>query len=176
MLVMDIIKTPVGDMTAAAVEEGICILEFTDSRSSDDFKHPGLPQETSCISLENKHINNLRTQLEEYFNGIRKVFTIPLIPQGTEFQKKVWSELINIPFGSTRSYLKQASELKKSESVRAVAGANGRNPICILVPCHRVIGTNGNLTGYSGGLHRKKWLLDHEKRFSGQPVNGSLFA
>jgi O-6-methylguanine DNA methyltransferase len=99
-----------------------------------------------------------------------------LFAQGTEFRKRVWSELLNIPFGSTRTYIEQASGMMKSESVRAVAGANGMNPVCILIPCHRVIGSNGSLTGYSGGLHRKKWLLDHEKRFSGQPVNGSLFS
>jgi AraC family transcriptional regulator of adaptative response/methylated-DNA-[protein]-cysteine methyltransferase len=170
------INTPVGELTAVAVEEGLCILEFTDSKSfTNNLEQSGLSQQPGSISSENKHFIDLRTQLVEYFNGIRKAFTIPLIPQGTEFQKTVWNELLNIPFGSTRSYLEQASEMKKSESVRAVANANGMNPICILIPCHRVIGSDGRLTGYSGGLHRKKWLLDHEKRFSGQPVNGSLF-
>jgi len=174
MHVMTTINTPMGELTAVAVEEGLCILEFTDSKSfTNSLEQQELP---GSLSGESKHFICLRTQLGEYFNGIRKVFTIPLIPQGTEFQKTVWNELLNIPFGSTRSYLEQASEMKKSESVRAVANANGMNPICILIPCHRVIGSDGRLTGYSGGLHRKKWLLDHEKRFSGQPVNGSLFS
>ena len=174
---MTTINTPVGELTAVAVEEGLCILEFTDSKSfTNDLNQRELAQQQGSTSCENKHFISLRTQLGEYFTGIRKVFTIPLIPQGTEFQKTVWSELLKIPYGSTRSYLEQASGMKKPESVRAVAGANGMNQICILIPCHRVVASNGRLTGYSGGLHRKKWLLDHEKRFSGQPVNGSLFS
>ena len=172
---MTTINTPIGELNAVAVEEGLCILEFTDSKSfTNDLKQLELSQPGS-ISVESKYFINLRTQLDEYFNGLRKEFTIPLIPQGTEFKKTVWSELLKIPYGSTLSYLEQASGMKKPESVRAVAGANGMNPICILIPCHRVVGSNGRLTGYSGGLHRKKWLLDHEKKFSGQPVNGSLF-
>jgi len=98
-------------------------------------------------------------QIREYFNGERKVFTLDLNPQGTDFQKKVWKALHNIPYGKTVSYLELSKKIGDSKAIRAVAAANGKNPI---VPCHRVIGSDGSLTGYAGGLHRKKWLLEHE--------------
>jgi len=101
-------------------------------------------------------------QLREYFEGSRTEFTLNLNPKGTDFQKKVWEELLTIPFGTTTSYLKQTMALGNEKAIRAVAAANGKNPIWIIIPCHRVIGTNGSLTGYAGGLWRKKWLLEHE--------------
>jgi methylated-DNA-[protein]-cysteine S-methyltransferase len=101
-------------------------------------------------------------QLDEYFNGTRKEFSIQLDLRGTEFQKRVWQELLNIPFGTTTAYLKVASSLGDKKALRAVGRANGQNPIVILVPCHRVIGTDGSLTGYGGGLWRKEWLLNFE--------------
>jgi len=102
-------------------------------------------------------------QLEEYLTGQRKTFTIPLRPQGTPFQRAVWQLLQEIPFGKTISYLELARRLGDERAIRAVASANGKNPIWILIPCHRVIGSNGDLTGYAGGLWRKQWLLDHER-------------
>ena len=102
------------------------------------------------------------SQLQEYFDGQRHYFDFKLNPQGTEFQQKVWQELLNIPFGKTMSYLDLSKKLGDVKAIRAVASANGRNPLWIVVPCHRVIGTDGSLTGYAGGLWRKKWLLEHE--------------
>ena len=101
-------------------------------------------------------------QLREYFEGSRTAFTLSLNPKGTDFQKKVWEALLTIPFGTTTTYLKQTLALGNEKAIRAVAAANGKNPIWIIIPCHRVIGTNGSLTGYASGLWRKKWLLEHE--------------
>ena len=101
-------------------------------------------------------------QLQEYFEGKRKSFSLTLNPQGTDFQKKVWLALQEIPYGKTVSYLALSKTLGDVKAIRAVAAANGKNPLWIVVPCHRVIGSDGSLVGYAGGLHRKKWLLDHE--------------
>ena len=109
-----------------------------------------------------KELKECITQLQEYFDGQRNDFTFKLNPQGTDFQQKVWQELLNIPFGKTMSYLDLSKKLGDVKAIRAVASANGRNPLWIVVPCHRVIGTDGSLTGYAGGLWRKKWLLEHE--------------
>jgi len=109
------------------------------------------------------------TQLTEYFAGIRTNFTLDLDPEGTPFQQSVWAELQKIPFGSTVSYLEMAERLGDPKAVRAVGSANGKNPIAIVVPCHRVIGTGGKLVGYSGGLERKRWLLRHERALTTSP-------
>jgi methylated-DNA-[protein]-cysteine S-methyltransferase len=109
-------------------------------------------------------------QLKEYFAGKRREFDLPLRMEGTEFQQRVWRELTKIPFGETRSYGQLAKHLNNPNGSRAVGLANGRNPIAIIVPCHRVIGADGSLTGFGGGLDRKEWLLTHE----GQPVTGEL--
>ncbi len=109
-----------------------------------------------------KSLQECVSQLQEYFNGERIEFDFKLNPQGTDFQQKVWQELLNIPFGKTMSYLDLSKKLGDVKAIRAVASANGRNPLWIVVPCHRVIGTDGSLTGYAGGLWRKKWLLEHE--------------
>jgi methylated-DNA-[protein]-cysteine S-methyltransferase len=102
------------------------------------------------------------SQLQDYFEGKRQDFNFKLNPKGTNFQQKVWTELLNIPFGKTISYLDLAKKLGDPKVIRAAASANGKNPLWIVVPCHRVIGTDGSLTGYAGGLWRKKWLLEHE--------------
>jgi len=101
-------------------------------------------------------------QLQEYFEGSRTSFDLLLNPKGTDFQKKVWNALLNIPYGKTTSYLNLTKQLGDVKAIRAVANANGKNPLWIVIPCHRVIGSDGSLTGYAGGLHRKKWLIDHE--------------
>ena len=111
----------------------------------------------SCLS-------NCRNQLIEYFEGRRKVFDLPLDPEGTVFQQKVWHLLREIPFGVTISYAEMANKLGDSKVIRAAASANGKNPIAIIIPCHRVIGSNGDLVGYAGGLPSKKWLLEHERQ------------
>ncbi|WP_026725582.1 methylated-DNA--[protein]-cysteine S-methyltransferase [Flavobacterium sasangense] len=109
-----------------------------------------------------KELKEAVLQLQDYFDGKRTTFTFPLNPSGTDFQKKVWNELLHIPFGKTCSYLELSKKLGDVKAIRAVASANGKNPLWIVVPCHRVIGTDGSLTGYAGGLWRKKWLLEHE--------------
>jgi len=109
-------------------------------------------------------------QLQEYFKGERECFSLKLSPQGTDFQKRVWEKLLTIPFGKTISYLKLSEKLGDVKAIRAVAGANGRNPLWIIVPCHRVIGTDGSLTGYAGGLNRKQWLLEHESPYKQQSL------
>ena len=169
-------QTPLGEMIAGATEDGICLLEFTDRRMlSTELKDLERLLETTSEEGDNRHIKLLRKQLAGYFKGSRKEFSVPLVTPGTEFQQIVWKELLNIPFGSTRSYQEQADILDRPGSVRAIANANGMNRISVVIPCHRVIGSNGRLTGYGGGLKRKKWLLDHEKKYSGKPVDLDLF-
>ena len=113
-------------------------------------------------------------QLNEYFEGIRTDFDFKLNPKGTEFQQKVWKGLLQIPYGKTRTYLEQSKILGDVKAIRAVASANGKNPLWIVVPCHRVIGSNGSLTGYAGGLWRKKWLLEHENPTAQQSLFGEM--
>ena len=109
-------------------------------------------------------------QFNEYFEGSRKQFDLKLNPQGTDFQKKVWELLKKIPSGKTLSYLQLSKQLGDIKAIRAVANANGKNPIWIIIPCHRVIGSNGKLTGYAGGLHRKQWLINHESEYKQQSL------
>jgi len=176
MIFTRIIETPIGNMIAGSTRDGICLLEYTDRKMlNTEYKLL-----TKYLGMElgegsTDHIIKLFRQLTEYFDGKRKEFNVPLVLTGTDFQKQVWNELMRIPFGTTRSYTGQAEVVGGSSSVRAVANANGMNKIEIVIPCHRVIGENGHLTGYGGGLWRKKWLLDHEKKYSGQPVDLTIF-
>ena len=170
------IETPLGEMIAGATEEGICLLEFNDRKILPaEYKDLIRLLNTTFEEGENKHLKVLRKQLKEYFDGERKEFTIPLVTPGTSFQQAIWKELQNIHYGSTMSYLEQSLALNQPDAIRAVANANGKNRIAIVIPCHRVVGSDGRLTGYGGGLKRKKWLLDHEKKYSGQAVELSLF-
>jgi AraC family transcriptional regulator of adaptative response/methylated-DNA-[protein]-cysteine methyltransferase len=158
------IETPIGAMVACAVEQGVCLLEFAE-RPTLEKQFTVLKKLFSAeiIEGESSHFKILRQQLKEYFEGKRKVFSVPLVTPGTEFQQAVWKELQNIPFGTTRSYKQQAIALNNPEAIRAVASANGMNRIAIIIPCHRIIGNDGSLTGYAGGLWRKQWLLDFER-------------
>lgn len=146
-------KTPIGIAKIEGDENGIQSISVLDDDTSTTISSskeiPACLQE--CI-----------TQLNEYFAGTRKEFNLKLNPQGTTFQQSVWKELLNISFGSTRTYLEQTKQLGDVKAIRAVASANGKNPIWIVIPCHRVIGSDGSLTGYAGGVWRKKWLLEHE--------------
>ena len=170
------IETPLGIMIAGATDDGICLLEFSDRRMlPTEYKDLKRLLKTTVEEGENNNLTQLRKELSEYFEGSRKEFSIPLVTPGSEFQKSVWKELMNIPYGTTRSYLEQSVALGKPDAIRAVANANGMNRISIVIPCHRVIGSDGHLTGYGGGLKRKRWLLDHEKKQSGQAVDLSLF-
>ncbi len=163
------IETPLGPMLAGAVDAGICLLEFTDRRMLEtQLKTVSKRFNAPIIQGTHALFESLTRQLNEYFNGTRRDFTVPLAAPGTEFQQNVWKELCGIPYGTTRSYKQQAEALRMSDAVRAVANANGMNRISILIPCHRVIGSDGQLTGYGGGLWRKQWLLDMERRVSGK--------
>lgn len=176
MILTTRIETQIGTMIAGAVEEGICLLEFSDRKIlNSEYRDLKKYLAAEVEEGENSHTENLKNQLDEYFRGDRKVFDLQLVIPGTIFQQMVWNELLSIPYGTTKTYMEQAEALRKPESIRAVANANGMNRIAIIIPCHRVIGSDGSLTGYGGGLKRKKWLIDHEKRHSGQPVDLSLF-
>ncbi|OON70025.1 methylated-DNA--[protein]-cysteine S-methyltransferase [Hymenobacter sp. CRA2] len=159
------LPTPLGPMLACATAEGICLLEFTD-RPTLDAQLLDLTQRLGALAAPgtNPHFETLRAQLAEYFAGTRQVFTVPLLTPGTEFQQAVWAELQRIPYGRTRSYGQQANALQRPAAVRAVAAANGQNRLAILIPCHRVIGADGKLTGYAGGLWRKQRLLALERQ------------
>lgn len=150
-------NSPLGVLEISASEKGIVSLYF-------EGRSPGVkskPTEDPLPIIKNLFSDCVK-QLEEYFNRKRKEFSLPLDLQGTDFQKGVWSELLNIPFGKTISYLQLSQILGDRNFIRAVGGANGKNPVSIIVPCHRVIGANGKLVGYGGGMEKKKWLLDFE--------------
>jgi len=143
-----VVDTPLGIARIRGSEKGI-----TEIRVSDD------PSLKRTIPDE---LRTVCTQLQEYFEGSRKIFEVTLQPEGTPFQQKVWEALLEIPYGKRISYMDLAKKLGDPKAIRAVAGASAKNPVWILIPCHRVVGTDGSLTGYAGGLHRKKWLLSHE--------------
>ena len=158
------IETPLGTMIACAIENGICMLEFSDRKAlPTELKEISKHFDANIVQGENPHFKTLEKELEEYFEGKLKDFTVPLAPVGTDFQKKVWEILRTIPYGTTRTYQQQADILGNPKAVRAVANANGLNKISIIIPCHRVIGSNGTLTGYGGGIWRKQKLLELEK-------------
>jgi len=149
-------NSPLGIIFIATTDIGICSLNFISENTK-----PGVRSDTQSESLH-PFIKQLISELDEYFAGKLKSFSSPLDPQGTEFQKKVWNAVAAVPFGEVISYAKLSDALKQPEAIRAVANANARNPLLILIPCHRVIGTDGSLTGYAAGLPRKKFLLELE--------------
>lgn len=158
MKVTTIFNTPLGSAEISGNEEGISSIQILDKAQPESNNIP----EILIPAIE---------QLTAYFNGDLKTFSLKLNPEGTAFQKKVWNALTQIPFGTTMSYLELSQILGDVKAIRAVAAANGKNPLWIVVPCHRVIGSDGSLTGYAGGLWRKKWLLEHEH----PPAQQSLF-
>ncbi len=143
------VKTPLGIARLEGDAEGLSAITVLETNETPTIILPEILEEAAY-------------QLQEYFEGKRTVFDLELNPKGTDFQKRVWEALIQIPYGKTVSYLDLSKTLGDVKAIRAVAAANGKNPLWIVVPCHRVIGSDGSLTGYAGGLHRKKWLLDHE--------------
>jgi len=151
-------KTPIGIARIVGDEDGISSISVHDSEEESSSHIPDCLKD--CVN-----------QLNEYFLGERKSFNLLLNPKGTKFQKEVWRSLMQIPYGTTKSYLKMSEEMGDIKAIRAVASANAKNPIWIVIPCHRVIGSNGSLTGYAGGLWRKRWLLEHEN----PPPQQSLF-
>nr|WP_315257120.1 methylated-DNA--[protein]-cysteine S-methyltransferase [uncultured Flavobacterium sp.] len=150
------IKTPLGITTIIGDENGISVISVSDD---------GMVSEEIPVVLQEAVF-----QLSDYFEGKITDFNFKLNPKGTEFQQKVWKALLEIPFGKTVSYMDLSKKLGDVKAIRAVASANGRNPLWIVVPCHRVIGTDGSLTGYAGGLWRKKWLLEHENPIAQQSL------
>jgi O-6-methylguanine DNA methyltransferase len=158
------LSTPIGEMLVMETQQGICLLEFQDRK--------GLEREVQLIlqKIKGKLIEGgcnfftlLSEEMEAYFQDCLSPFSVPLDLLGTEFQKQVWIALIEIPVGQTRTYSQLAKSIGNSKAIRAVGSANARNPIAIVIPCHRLIGANGSLTGYGGGLWRKEWLLQHER-------------
>lgn len=151
------IKTPLGICKIIGSKQGVSEISILDEAVEVSLKIPDYLQE--CVN-----------QLEEYFYGNRKIFELQLDYSGTDFQKSVWQSLTTIPYGKTSTYLKQARLLGDEKAIRAVATANGKNPFWIVLPCHRVVGSDGSLTGYAGGIWRKKWLLEHEQGFEQQSL------
>jgi len=156
---MDIcyIETPLGYAKIIGNQDGITSVSIVDTNEDTS---ESIPESLlDCVS-----------QLKAYFNNKLKTFDLKLNPEGTDFQKKVWNQLSKIPYAKTISYLDLAKQLGDAKTIRAAASANGKNPLWIIVPCHRVIGTDGSLTGYAGGLHRKQWLLNHESEYKQQTL------
>ena len=158
------IETDLGTMVACATDKGVCLLEFSDRKGLEtELKQLAKYHNANIVQGQNKYFKQLKEELDAYFEGRLKEFKVPLDISGTDFQKQVWQALVEIPYGITSSYLRQAEVLGKPSSVRAVANANGMNKIAIIIPCHRVVGSDGSLTGYAGGLWRKRKLIDLEK-------------
>ncbi len=156
-------SSPLGNLEIESSGRAINRIEF--------IGHPVLETEALGDTLTNL----AAAQLMEYFNGGRQAFDFPIQQEGTVFQQKVWAALAQIPFGQTISYITLARRLNDEKCIRAAASANGKNRLAIVVPCHRVIGSNGSLVGYAGGLWRKKWLLEHEAKLAGKLTQASLF-
>ncbi|MFN8322822.1 MAG: methylated-DNA--[protein]-cysteine S-methyltransferase [Chitinophagales bacterium] len=152
------IDSPIGLIQITSNENAVLAIEFVSEPIPDSETIP----EVLCVC---------KNELDQYFTGQLKSFSVKLFTEGTDFQKDVWNELIKIPYGETTTYINIAKQLNNEKAVRAVGAANGKNNIAIIIPCHRVIGENGKLTGYAGGLNRKQWLLEHERNFSNKKAN-----
>jgi AraC family transcriptional regulator of adaptative response/methylated-DNA-[protein]-cysteine methyltransferase len=167
------LATPLGMMTAVACDAGIMLLEFVDDPDhlaveAKIARRIGSAQCPAVLLPDgHPHLFAVKDELAEYFAGGLRTFTVRLAPNGSDFEQQAWGYLQGIPFGQTRTYGEQARAIGAPTASRAVGRANGLNRIAIIIPCHRVIGANGTLTGYAGGLHRKRWLLDHERIAAG---------
>ena len=172
-LTSDLIPTPLGEMLAVAGDDGILLLVFQTRENLDGEvtrlkDRLALHDQAATIAPgHHPHLESLRVELAEYFAGDLRDFTIPVAPYGTDFELRAWRFLQTIPYGQTHSYGQQAAALGSPSAARAVGRANGANFIGIIIPCHRVIGAGGSLTGYGGGIDRKRWLLEHEKKVVG---------
>jgi len=164
IILINRLTTPLGPMFVCATDNGICLLEFVDRRMLEtEFKDLQKLLKANIISGENEHIKQVKKEIKEYFEGNRKIFDVKLETPGTEFQNQVWKFLQEIDYGKTSTYQKQAENINNPKAIRAVASANGYNRISIIIPCHRVIGKDGKMTGYGGGIERKRWLIEHER-------------
>jgi AraC family transcriptional regulator of adaptative response/methylated-DNA-[protein]-cysteine methyltransferase len=165
-IMMNRILTPLGPLVVAATRSNVCLLEFADRRMLEtQLKRVQKAYKTAFAPGKNQLIERLEIELDEYFSGKRKEFTVPVEAIGTEFQMRIWSRLQTIPIGKTVSYESIAREIGKPGAQRAVGRANGDNRLAIIIPCHRVIRSDGTLSGYGGGIWRKQWLLDHEQKY-----------
>ena len=164
------LASPVGDLLVAADASGVLLCEFAGGKQVER-----KIDRLSGVRSDDEIVDRLRDELAEYFAGDRTQFDVPLPSLGSPFQQAVWQALCDIPHGQTRSYGQQAVAIGNPKAVRAVAAANGQNFRAILIPCHRVIGSNGALTGFGGGLPCKQWLLDHERAVAGDAGSGPLF-
>jgi methylated-DNA-[protein]-cysteine S-methyltransferase len=153
--------SPIGKLTIQ-IKDGF----ISEIRFGENNRHSKNEPIQKLTGKDKKILGKCRRELDEYFSGKRKSFDLPLKQEGTEFQQKVWKELLKIPFGKTLSYLELSQKMGNVKAIRAVAAANGKNHLPVIVPCHRVIGSDGSLTGYGGGLGKKKWLLDHENKIA----------
>ncbi|AAY61767.1 methylated-DNA-[]-cysteine S-methyltransferase family protein [Rickettsia felis str. Pedreira] len=159
------LDTPLGSMLVISDEERLYLLDFAESKGLEH-KIKRLKAKTKSAITEDrtKPILSIEEELKLYFNGTLQKFNTSIYLLGSEFQKLVWQELMNVPYGETRSYFTQAKLIGRERSYRAVANANGANKFAIIIPCHRIINNNGELGGYGSGLDRKKWLIEHEKQ------------
>lgn len=156
--------TPLGDMLACATEQGLCLLEFVGSRRiAREQQDLSRLLQRRFVFGENRHTEQTEIEIGEYFQGLRQRFDVALHTPANSFQQTLWAELRHIPYGKTTYYQALAERIGHPSAVRAVAAANGANRVSIIIPCHRVIGKDGSLTGYGGGLRRKQWLLEHER-------------
>lgn len=161
-LYLSTIASPLGQLVVAATPERVYMLEFTVEKRLQ--RHLKLLEQTfKIVEGTSPLTEQLKTELEEYFQGERSVFTVPVQLTGTDFQQAVWKTIQEVPYGSTRSYSDQAQQMNQPLAIRAIANANGQNKLAILVPCHRIIGVDGSLTGYSGGKAAKNYLLELEQ-------------
>lgn len=160
MITYDVVPSPVGALLLAAEEEGLTTVWF---EPHDGRIGPGWVRDEGRSGAASRVLAEAREQLAAYFSGALTRFTVPLLPRGTPFQLRVWESLRRIPFGETISYGELARRVGSPDGFRAVGAANGRNPLPIIVPCHRVVGSDGSLTGFGGGIERKRWLLGHER-------------
>lgn len=145
------IDSPIGCLEVLTSKDALLAITYVEAKNEDSKEAPAV-LEKAC------------DQLNEYFAGERQKFELPLSPDGTDFQKQVWDALLTVPFGRTSTYKKQSQSIGNPKAIRAVGTANGKNPISVVIPCHRIVGSDGSLTGYAGGLSRKDWLLKHEQK------------
>lgn len=169
------LSTPLGPMLAGTTAEGVCLLEFV-NRIRFEKELIDLQRLLNAVFIpgRNQHSDQLENELNEYFEGKRKTFSVALHTPGNDFSKAVWKMLQEIPYGKTCSYKEQSEMMNNPKAIRAIASTNGRNRLAIIIPCHRVIGSDGSLTGYAGGIEKKKWLLKFERDNSEIP-EGYLF-
>lgn len=168
MIYYNFYNSPLGLILIVASDEYLYYLDFLEENSDLDFELEEVSMffSTPLTKYSNNIISNTIQELDQYFKGTLKIFTIPTKSFGTPFQLLAWEELCNIPYGEIITYKEQATRMNNPKATRAVGGANSKNKIAIIIPCHRVIGSNNQLTGFAGGIWRKKWLLDHEQKIN----------